>query len=361
MTQSEHLQTVFAAVLLVWCCFLEQAAGALDASLVDLVSRAMELAFQVQTQDVDIIQGDFYIDGPHAAMFAEQDKYCFVAFDSTHPDFADSWVNWDPFNGDICTNYGDCCRTRNGFRRAYEDPYYRDIIEQQVRNCKTTLGKEIVMVGHSQGGGIAPVGAVALADVDPTVIIFGAPGSINDECPPLNLQKYHHFTNTLVTDKGSLRYDHVNNINFRSERYGNLYVMGDDPHNVVHYTHKNYPIYTAFDGRAHQRHRYEHKIATLMDTVDAGTEIGTNGWSIGFPCNKDSECIDKCVDGKCHRGLNGDPCNRNADCDSGRCEGIGTWLVSGTCEAQLPSGQSCNEASDCISNSCSFSFWRKCN
>lgn len=326
----------------------------------DLVSRAMELAFQVQTHDTDIMQGDFYIDGPHAALFTEQDQYCFVVFDSTHPDIQDTWVNWEPFNDDICTINGECCRTRNGFRRAYEDANYKDILEQQVQSCKD-LGKEVVISGHSQGGGIAPVGAVALAHVDPTVILFGAPGAINDDCPPLNLQKYHHFTNTLVTENGNLRYDHVSNIQYRSEQYGNLYVMGDDPNNVVHYPHDSYPLYTAFDTRAHQRHRYETKIASLKATVDAGNDIGMNGWSIGYPCNKDSECIDTCVDGRCRRGVNGDPCNRDVDCNSGRCEGIGTWVVSGTCQPKLESGGRCNESSDCISNSCSWSIWRTCN
>lgn len=51
-------------------------------------------------------------------------------------------------------------------------------------------------------------------------------------------------------------------------------------------------------------------------------------------------------------GDNGDECNDNNDCKSGRCEGY--WWEQKTCEAQLGKGESCNEDSDCISGDCSW-------
>ncbi len=156
---------------------------------------------------------------------------CLLVFDSTHSGedgLADWYVNFDPSNTDICAPDGTRCRTRSGFKRAY-DTSYRQVLDQQVRDCYSDGANKVVVVGHSQGGGIAPVGAVALADTDPTLVLFGAPGSINDDCPPLSREKYHRWLNTYVGSDGKVSHDPVANLNWRSEQYGHMYLMGNDP------------------------------------------------------------------------------------------------------------------------------------
>jgi hypothetical protein len=335
----------------------------LDNELVHLSIRCMELAYQVQLHEANTVENSyFYQDGPHAAMFVQQDNYCFLVFDSTHSGedgLADWYVNFDPSNTDICAPDGTCCRTRSGFKRAY-DTSYRQVLDQQVRDCYSDGANKVVVVGHSQGGGIAPVGAVALADTDPTLVLFGAPGSINDDCPPLSREKYHRWLNTYVGSDGKVSHDPVANLNWRSEQYGHMYLMGNDPNNIVHYSHGEYPIYTKFAPQAHQLLLYTNKFAAFETTRNAGISIGMDGWAVGYPCNQDSECIDSCIDGKCQEvGAVGSWCNGDGDCLSGRCEGNIRFIQAGTCQDRLMQGQPCNEASDCVSNSCPFAVFRR--
>lgn len=336
----------------------------LDNELVDLSIRCMELAYQVQLHQDNTVENSYFReDGPHAAMFVQQDEYCFLVFDSTHSaeyGIEDWYVNFDPSNSDICAPDGTCCRARSGFIRAY-DTSYRQELDEKVRDCYNGGENEVVIVGHSQGGGIAPVGAVGLADTDPTVILFGAPGSINDDCfSLLDHDKYHRWINTYLDDDGKVAHDQVANLNWRSEQYGHMYLMGDDPNNIVHYRHGEYPTYTHFAHQAHQRHWYEEKFAAFETTRNSGESIGMDGWAVTFPCNRDSECIDSCIDGTCQEaGDVGGWCNGDDDCLSKRCEGNIRFIRSGTCQDRLTRGQSCDEASDCISGVCPFAFFRR--
>ena len=58
---------------------------------------------------------------------------------------------------------------------AYDTPYRSDM-EKSLRDCaKDCVNKDecVVLTGHSQGGAIAAVAAVHLADLNPYVITFG--------------------------------------------------------------------------------------------------------------------------------------------------------------------------------------------
>jgi hypothetical protein len=333
------------------------ASSTLGEDLIELSFRGMELAAAVQRQDPNAVVGSkFYIDGPNAALFVKEGDYCFISFDSTKPNGADWWQNLDPSYDEICSSSGDCCGARAGFVRAYMSPNYKDSLEADVRLCMATCPQcEAVLVGHSQGGAVALVAAIAMADIKPSIITFGQPASIVGSCPLVDVDKYYRFVNTIVDAYGNLDYDPVSYFSIRADQMGKLFIMGNDDENVVYYGDGNgpNPILFGFQFNAHDLSAH---VNSLQSYLGKG-EIGTSGWRVGFSCNVNEECMDKsCVDGQCHRGDDGDSCNQDNDCDSGRCEGYLPYVWSGTCRSKLDVGAGCDENSDCTTNKCSWSF-----
>jgi hypothetical protein len=210
-----------------------------------------------------------------------------------------------------------------------------------------------VLVGHSQGAAIAAVAAVALDDTNPTIITFGDPGSIIGSCSPIDVEKYYRFANTVEDAQGTLDYDPVPYYNGLADQRGKLFIMGDDPNNVVYFGDGNGPniFQFGYQFKAHSSSRYVSRLQSYRDK----SVIGTDGWVDGFACNVDKECIANCVDQRCGQGLggNGAVCNYDRNCASGRCEGL--W-PSRKCNPKLGSGKWCDENSDCTSGTCKWTF-----
>lgn len=167
----------------------------LDYDVLDLSLRVMKLAAELNLSDDPYVPGGIvYIDEPDAAIFLQEDKYCFAIFRGTTPNVADWLQNLDPFNAEVCSTTGQCCRTRRGFQRAYELPDFKDSLEDNIRQCKNNCPEcEVVFGGHSQGGAIATVAAIAMDDLDPTIIACGQPGTIVGDCSAINVDKYYRF------------------------------------------------------------------------------------------------------------------------------------------------------------------------
>jgi hypothetical protein len=329
------------------------ASFSLGEDLIELSLRAVELAAAVQTQEPNAVAGsNFYIDGPNAALFVREGDYCFIVFDSTKPTAEDWWQNLDPSFNDICSSSGDCCEARAGFVQAYTSSSYKDTLEADMRLCMYTCPQcEAVLMGHSQGGAVALVAAIAMADIKPTIITFGQPASIVGSCPPIDVEKNYRFVNTVEDAQGTLDYDPVSYLNLSADHMGKLFIMGNDDENVVYYGDGNGPNPVSF-GSEFNAHEISDYVNRLLSYQGKG-EIGTSGWRMGFSCNVNEECMDKsCVYGWCHRGDDGDPCNRDNDCDSGRCEGYSSYVWSGTCRPKLDVGAGCDENSDCTTNQC---------
>lgn len=330
----------------------------LDATLMNVCLRALELsaALLEDVEDIPSVSGaNIYIDEPDAALFVREGNYCFAVFRGTTANFLDWMENLDLFTGTICSPAEECCQARHGFVLAYTSPNYKDELEEDVRSCVDECPDcEVVFTGKSQGGAIAAVAAVAMEDVDPTIITFGQPGSINGLCSPINVDKYYRFVNTIVDGGEELDYDPVPYLNFDSDQMGHLFIMGNDDQNVVYYGNGYGPTISNFrwlEG-AHMTQGYVNRLFSYQTKVP----LGTNGWDVGFLCSADEECIGHCVDKHCYQGLDGDPCNYDSDCDSGRCEGFGSRLWSGECTPQLERRQWCNENSDCKSEECRWTF-----
>lgn len=199
----------------------------LDEKLIDLSRRTMELAAELQKDDPLVPGGIVYIDEPDSALFLREDNYCFAIFRGTTPNIVDWLQNLNPFTGRVCsTKHGDCCTTRLGFQQAYELPYYKDELESNVRLCKDECKDcQVIFAGHSQGGAIASIAAIAMDDMDPTILAFGQPGSIIGDCPSINTDNYYRFVNTVL-DGRNVNYDPVPYLNLNSDHRGHLFVMG---------------------------------------------------------------------------------------------------------------------------------------
>jgi hypothetical protein len=248
----------------------------LDNNLIDLSIRAMELFTAVQGYN-SVSGGNLYIDGPNAALFVKEDNYCFLVFDSTKPDIEDWWQNLDPYESEICSPSGECCTTRNGFRRAYTDAYYTATLENDLRTCMYECPDcEAVITGQSQGGAIATVAAIALEDINSTIIAFGAPGSIIGDCSPIDVNKYYRFLNTVVDGQGNLNYDPVPYLNMNADHRGNLFIMGDDRENVVYYGDGGGPSSLMF-GYQYEAHRIDLYLHRMKNYLNKG-DLGTDGW-----------------------------------------------------------------------------------
>lgn len=205
-----------------------QALETLDEYLMDLSLRAAELSKSLNLME-EVPGTSFYVDEPDAALFLKENNYCFAIFRGTKPRIDDWLSNLDPFEGEVCSPSGHCCKTRRGFQQAYDLPGYKYSLEDQVRSCKNDCPEcTVVFTGHSQGAAIAAVAAVAMDDLDPTVITFGQPGTIVGDCLPINADKYYRFVNA-VTDELTgigLDYDPVPCLHWDTDHMGHLIVMG---------------------------------------------------------------------------------------------------------------------------------------
>ena len=71
--------------------------------------------------------------------------------------------------------------------------------------------------------------------------------------------------------------------------------------------------------------------------------------SAGRSVNPAHVCFSKVTDGEL--------CNEDEDCNSGRCDASSHLSLTLICWAKLGNGEYCNESSDCLSEDCDYRFW----
>ena len=129
----------------------------------------------------------------------------------------------------------ECCTSRVGFYDAY-DTVYRHEVEEAVRKCAANCKDKddcVSITGHSQGGAIAAVAAVILADLNPYVITFGQPPTLDAPCDLLTSERIFRYVNTKQTNVG-IAYDPVPMApGLGADHFGNMIVLGDDPTGVA--------------------------------------------------------------------------------------------------------------------------------
>jgi hypothetical protein len=109
-------------------------------------------------------------------------------------------------------------------------------VEKEVRECaKSCTNKDecVVITGHSQGGAIAAVSALYLADLNPYVMTFGQPSTVDAPCGVLTSDRIYRFVNTKTTSVG-IAYDPIPmSPGLGADHFGHMIVLGDDPSGVA--------------------------------------------------------------------------------------------------------------------------------
>jgi pimeloyl-ACP methyl ester carboxylesterase len=143
--------------------------------------------------------------------------YCFAAFRGTTLRLDDWRQNFLLGTEQVCKgSKGDkeCCFTRKGFYPAYNTVYKRDL-ETALRECAGYCSDPegcVVLTGHSQGAAIAAVAALYLSDLNPYVITFGQPLTVDQPCPLIHSQRYYRYVNSKDSVEGrvdGISYDPV--------------------------------------------------------------------------------------------------------------------------------------------------------
>lgn len=183
----------------------------------------------------------YFDDEPDQALTARTvDGYCFAAFRGTSLNVDDWSQNLQIGESEVCADGGGgrgraCCSSRVGFYDAY-DTTYRAAVEGSIRDCARSCPNRdecVVLTGHSQGGAVAAVAAVVLADLNPTVITFGQPPTVDAPCPLLNGERIYRFVNTKATAVG-IAYDPVPMApGLGADHFGNMIILSDDPTGVA--------------------------------------------------------------------------------------------------------------------------------
>jgi hypothetical protein len=184
----------------------------------------------------------YFDDDPDQALTLKTiDGYCFVAFRGSSLELDDWAQNIEIGNANVCTSVMSptgnetCCTSRVGFYNAYNTQYRTDI-EQNVRDCASTCPNRddcVVLTGHSRGGSEATIAAIILADLNPIVITFGQPPTINTPCELLTSERIYRFVNTKVTDLG-IAYDPVPMApGLGADHFGNMIILSDDSTGVA--------------------------------------------------------------------------------------------------------------------------------
>jgi hypothetical protein len=182
------------------------------------------------------------------AFVAKADGVCYGVFQGTIPkilfweditarervDFLRNWgENFKPLNGQKCG-----CFVRRGFLDMYNREYIADFCKS-VNKCVHSCARgncELVLTGHSQGGGIAMVAAIDLHVHNPYVIMFGGPPAVRRPCKYINKDRIYQFKNTLVNAANHhLRYDIVTVLPGADQDIGRHFLLGYGGESVAHY------------------------------------------------------------------------------------------------------------------------------
>jgi hypothetical protein len=291
------------------------------------------------------------------------DGHCYVAFRGTSLTFDDWGQNIQIGMKELCIDIAgstECCTSRVGFFDAY-DTIYRKDVEDRVRKCASQCKDKddcVVITGHSQGGAIAAVAAVFLADLNPYVITFGQPPTIDAPCVVLTSDRIFRFVNTKQTNTG-VAYDPVPMApGLGADHFGNMVVLGDDPTGIafIGLDARDFlqPFLNGIEAHFMQGNGtypgYNDRIVALT-APNATYPIRSNGFVPGSLCSVNKECETN----ECGKELLtswkrciGIDCEVDDDCETDRCD-------SGVCLPKATSCMDCGKRDLDLKSSCLYS------
>lgn len=317
---------------------------------------------------------EVFIDEPDQALIASKDGYCFAAFRGTTLTKEDWKQNLILGNEDICTTTGSqerCCSTRRAFFQAY-DTTYKDMLIKSLRSCASACKNKdecVVLTGHSQGGAVAAVAGVALADLNPYVITFGQPPTIDAPCAAITSERWYRYVNSKDSELLSfgIVYDPIPFApGLGADSFGHMIMISGDNSGVAYIgldaqdffgplNVKGFEAHSMIGAEGSKYPGYLDRIVAIMEYyAEKGTyPVRTTGYLPNSLCTEAKECeTGECVK---ETGLSwarcvGTQCDEDMDCpETGRCD-------SGICVPKLGSCQPCDEDSDCESDHCTWHF-----
>eukprot|EP00535_Pseudo-nitzschia_heimii_P010796 CAMPEP_0197196868 /NCGR_PEP_ID=MMETSP1423-20130617/32577_1 /TAXON_ID=476441 /ORGANISM="Pseudo-nitzschia heimii, Strain UNC1101" /LENGTH=346 /DNA_ID=CAMNT_0042650681 /DNA_START=326 /DNA_END=1363 /DNA_ORIENTATION=- len=285
-------------------------------------------------------RGMLYESGIDAAFTTRiRNEYCVVAFRGTASryDMEDMKSNfdtdpvefdpWDSREKNETANENFVCEVHGGYSDSYTSFYYRSSVEDFLQTCTEECPEcDVLLTGHSQGGGIAEVAALHYKQMVPAppenlyVIVFGAPQALGAGCRSIfSKEESCRFYRYVMTTEGPLGrgliYDPIPMIIPRAmgddfsdtyARYGGFTYLGyelflnyDDSTALAlgtfegHYGVKanKYDIST----KSHDPDLYADILDRQNQQLSSSNEanddyecyLPTNGFSVGSLCNRD--------------------------------------------------------------------------
>jgi Lipase (class 3) len=281
----------------------------------------------------------------------------------------------------------------NGVRlKAYNTPYRLDM-EKSLRDCaKDCVNKDecVVLTGHSQGGAIAAVAAVYLADLNPYVFTFGQPPTVYSPCPLITSDRWYRYVNTKNVQSGlvGIAYDPVPFApSLGADHFGHMLLLSEDPIDVAYIGLDVQDSFSPLNVNGFESHSMVHANGSAypgyLDRIDAivlsygnvSYPVNPSGYTSGSLCVSNRNSIRnfykallnltflveqtkdlECSTGHCGKETLfsyyqciGTSCKRDTECETGRCD-------SGVCSPKLASCMMCDEDSDCLYGHCSAQF-----
>jgi len=340
----------------------------LSEHIMDLAKTSAELSAAVYNPEPNCTECKSlsnFVDEPDQALFAEKDGFCYGVFRGTTMTFVDWNQNFDPRSEPICTDADSnvCCNTRQGFYDAYYASYYGDI-EDAVRKCAKKCENPnecVVLTGHSQGGAIAALAAVRMADLNPRVFTFGEPPTIDYPCQAVTSERWYRFVNTKDSTYGTVgvTYDPVPFApGMGTEQFGYFIMLASDLTGTAFIgldsNEQFHPLNVdgfeahSMIGKTDDYPGYLDRIEALIDNANGIFPVRANGFISPVLCTKDIECESQKCKKETHfsySACHSDQCGTDDDCDTGRCD-------SGLCLPKLGSCMACDEDSDCAGGNC---------
>lgn len=313
---------------------------------------------------------EVFVDEPDAAILAQKDGYCFLAFRGSTLSLSE-WLDTlnDEFE-DVCSEADGkkCCKAREGFFNEYIVPSYKSRLEFKVRTCYHQCKDKdecLVLTGHAEGGGIAAVAAILFEAYNPYVITFGDPPIVESNCKILEAERWYRFVNTATSDSEDtmsaslgFTYDPVPFLPGMGDMvYGKFIVLSDDPDDVAYVglaSTKNFEKLIGDDVAnkmigTRDKPGYLDRIETLKnETISYPTSL--SGFRTHDMCTENVECAsNKCEKNSLfgRKECVGDECQHNWECPTGRCS-------SGSCLPRFGSCMECVHNTDCASNRCIY-------
>ena len=186
----------------------------LSKDAIDLSALSFESAVDLAEAGYEYYR--FFNDEPEQAIVAAVHGSCFAAFRGSIVSWGDWYQNLEPGMTAVCrdrngNDAGDeeqktcCSNVRSGFHEAY-DSSIRPEFEASLRECLanyTSCHDEedsscLVFTGFSSGGAIAHVASLYHADLNPLLITFGQPPTVEpDGCDLFPTKRIYRWVNTI--------------------------------------------------------------------------------------------------------------------------------------------------------------------